>query len=92
MSQVLRWTARKTRKPHRCVGCGKEYPAKTRMVSAAYKDGGSVFDCYWCPTCVEYVERYFKPGDEISKAEIYENDPEGWEALRAELGHACGED
>jgi len=85
MSDILRWQQRKTRKPHKCFGCGKAYPSGTSMVSAAYADGGTVQDCYWCETCEEYMHRYFKPGDESSENEIFENDPDGWNAINAEL-------
>lgn len=85
MGAILRWETRKTRKPHRCFGCGKEYPAGTKMVNAAYADEGSVDSCYWCATCLEYVRRYFEYDDEVFEHEIYENDPDGWEGIRKEL-------
>lgn len=85
MSDILRWETRKTRKPHRCFGCSKAYPAGTEMVSAAYADCGSVSSCYWCATCEEYMRRYFEPGDEVGYGEIYENDPEQWNQLKEEM-------
>lgn len=85
MSDILRWEERKTRKPHNCFGCGKTYPAGSEMVNAAYADGGSVSSDYLCHTCEEYMRRYFEPGDETGYGEIYDNDPEGWNALKAEL-------
>ena len=51
MSEILHWENRTTRKPHRCFGCGKTYPAGSQMVNAAYEDDGSVDSCYWCKTC-----------------------------------------
>lgn len=84
MADILRWETRKTRKAHRCWGCHKVYPSGSKLVNAAYADGGSVFDCYWCPTCEEYMNRHFEYGDEIGEGEIYENDPEGWEQIKAE--------
>ena len=85
MADILRWEKRKTRKPHRCFGCGKVYHAGTEMANAAYADGGSVYDCYWCKTCEEYMHRYFESGDEVGEGEIYDNDPEQWEQLKAEM-------
>lgn len=85
MAEILRWENIKTRAPHCCFGCGKDYPTGTEMVSAAYTDGGSAFSGYWCKTCEEYMRRHFKPGDETGEGEIYNGDPEGWEALRAEM-------
>ena len=84
MSDILRWQTVKTRKPHRCWGCGKSYPARTEMISAAYADGGTVFGCYWCETCEEYIHQHFESGDECGYGDIYANDPEGWEALKKE--------
>ncbi|HBG21971.1 MAG TPA: hypothetical protein DDW83_01805 [Peptococcaceae bacterium] len=84
MSDILRWQEVKTRKPHKCWGCDKEYPAGTQMISAAYADGGTVFGGYWCKTCQEYMHRHFESGDECEQGEIYENDPDGWEAIKAE--------
>lgn len=85
MSDILRWQERKTRKPHKCFGCGKTYPAGITMISAAYADGGTVDDCYWCGTCQEYMNRYFERGDETNENGIFENDPDGWNALKAEM-------
>ena len=85
MSDVLRWEKRKTRKHHKCWGCNKTYPPGTLMANAAYTDAGTVFSCYWCSTCEEYMHRYFESGDECGQGEIYDNDPEGWEALKTEL-------
>ena len=85
MSEILRWQERKTRKPHICYGCGKTYPASSKMVYSAYADGGTVQDCYWCKTCQEYMHRYFDCGDETGENEIFENDPDGWNAIKAEL-------
>lgn len=85
MADILRWETRKIRKPHRCFGCGKVYPPGTQMANAAYADDGSVDSCYWCETCEEYMHRYFEYGDETGPGEIYANDPEQWERLKAEL-------
>ena len=84
MAEILHWNHIKTRKPHRCFGCGKRYPANSDMIHAAYTDGGQAYGCYWCPTCNKYMLRNFEPGDEVCAGEIYENDPEGWDALRKE--------
>lgn len=85
MAKILRWENVKTRKPHSCFGCDKKYLAGTEMVNAAYADSGSVFSCYWCATCEEYMRRHFEYGDETMQGEIYANDPEGWNDLKEEL-------
>lgn len=83
--EILHWERRKTRKPHRCWGCGKTYPSGSEMIHAAYTDGGQAYGCYWCTTCEEYMRRYFEHGDDVGNGDIYANDPEGWEALRKEV-------
>lgn len=85
MVEILHWEYRKTRKPHHCWGCGKEYPAGSDMVHAVYTECGEAHACYWCPTCEEYMRRYFERGDGSGYGGIYENDREGWEALRKEM-------
>ena len=88
MAEILRWQSVNTRKPHKCWGCWKEYPASTEMTHAAYADNGTVYDCYWCLTCEEYMRQYFESGDECGRGEIYANDPEGWEAVKTKLEQA----
>ena len=85
MSDILRWKSVKTNKPHNCWGCGKEYPPKTQMISAAYADGGSAMGCYWCETCIEYMRRYFEPGDEAEYGAIYDGNPEQWNEINGQL-------
>lgn len=54
------------------------------MVNAAYVDGGTVYSCYWCEACAEYMNLHFELGDEASEGEIFANDPEEWERIYAE--------
>ena len=87
MSDILRWNIVKTRKPHKCFGCGKTHPAKTKMVSAAYAEDGSVFGCYWCDVCVEYMHKYFESGDETGEGELFNSDPVLWEEVKESMNH-----
>lgn len=41
-----------TRKLHICFGCGREFPAKTKMERSCVVDGGNAWTCYLCVTCV----------------------------------------
>ena len=84
MSTILRWQEVKTRKPHRCFGCAKEYPPKSKMIDASYADNNTVYSCYWCRTCEEYIHRHFRYGDETGYGEIYDNDTEEWEVIKRE--------
>lgn len=36
----------KTRKPHTCFGCGRTFPASTRMEFSTIADGGTVDNSY----------------------------------------------
>ena len=41
----------KTRKPHKCWGCAKEYPAGTKMKYCESVDQGEFTNTYWCDSC-----------------------------------------
>ena len=53
----------KTRKPHQCHGCFREFPAKSMMVrwSSAYE--GTVGSGHTCTTCNELMEHLEDDGD-----------------------------
>lgn len=42
----------KTRKPHRCWGCTKEFAKGTDMLAVKSKDMGKIETAYWCPECM----------------------------------------
>ena len=45
----------KTRKPHHCWGCTKEYPIGTEMERVTSVDGGEITSVYWCNTCNDFL-------------------------------------
>ena len=46
----------KTRKPHECCVCGKEFPKGTEMVmQSTVIDGEGWRNCYICLPCIEMV-------------------------------------
>lgn len=57
MSSILSTKMVKTRKPHRCFGCAREFPAGTEMRFDVCVDDG-IFNCYLCKTCVDVVQDY----------------------------------
>lgn len=85
MADILKWEERKTRKPHKCWGCGATYEPGTKMVCASYADEGTVYSCYWCKTCQEYMRRHIDYGDGVEESSILDNDPERWQAISEEL-------
>lgn len=85
MADILKWEERKTRKPHKCWGCGLTYEPAIKMVYASYADEGTVHSCYWCKTCQEYMTRRIDPQDGVGYRELLLNDPEGWQEIFDEL-------
>lgn len=75
MSQILRSKIVVTKAPHKCWGCTQEYPAGTRMEFSVCIDTGKVFNSYYCPTCLKYINKtqYFSQGDEVCFGELYQN-------------------
>lgn len=45
----------KTRKPHKCWGCTKEYPAGTEMTYSVSVDQGEFSAAYWCEKCEDFM-------------------------------------
>ena len=45
----------KTRKPHNCWGCAKEFPAGTEMTYSVSVDQREFSSCYWCKDCEEIL-------------------------------------
>ena len=51
----------KTRKPHNCWGCAREYPAGTEMQLVESVDQGEFYRAYWCKECLSlfaYIPTY----------------------------------
>ena len=66
MSEVIHHKYVKTRKPHICFGCAREFPKGSILNREAVADGGSVFTAYMCPSCEEYIINELPPYDEFS--------------------------
>lgn len=60
----------KTKKPHRCWGCTKEYPKASIMRVVVCKND-SISRAYWCEKCTERINKmtndqrydYFNAGE-----------------------------
>ena len=46
----------KTRKPHKCWGCTKEFPAGSMLWNCVSKED-EIISTYWCESCQELVEQ-----------------------------------
>ena len=74
-----------TRKEHHCHGCGRKYPAGSKLTYSVTVGGGYFGSAYWCPVCVrmmiinsDYQDGYIYQG-------VRDYDPDTWESLRAEM-------
>jgi len=72
----------KTRKPHRCWGCGRTFPAGTELTLIEAVDFGDWYSSYWCPVC-ERVMFINGENEGFSFGELRNNDL--WEKTRADM-------
>lgn len=83
MSEVLNPHMVKTRKPHVCFGCGREFSKSTMMERSAVIDDGA-WTCYLCETCLSITQK-MRYGDEFGHGDLRE------EALEIEAALGGGE-
>lgn len=82
---VLRSKQVKIRKPHKCWGCLRTFPAGTMMDYVVGVDGGEMYSVYWCDICQTVMSKMnFDDGDGIGAGdliaeyrELYETMPPG---------------
>lgn len=46
----------KTRKNHICFGCGRTFIAGVNMERSGIVDGGTVWTCYLCESCIQAMK------------------------------------
>lgn len=81
MADILSQLQVRTRKPHRCWGCARLFPAGTEMETTAGADGGKMFRCYWCSVCIAVMATWHPQDlEEIDLGGVREADPEAWAA------------
>jgi hypothetical protein len=73
----------KTRKGHRCVGCGRRLPSGTEMKINKYVMEDEIRNDYWCKTCQKYADKYMQGEYEFLPGEFKSG--EGWEKIRKEV-------
>ena len=81
MSYCIREKTVITRKPHRCFGCGRRIKPGTKTLCTVDVDGGEVFNCYFCDTCVEVIRNMEYP-DEFFEGDLEEDARELEEAKK----------
>ena len=72
MSDALSVKEVKTRKAHRCFGCGRSFPPGTEMEVTAVAEDGFVWSCYLCDTCRE-VARNLDPDESFGPGDLLED-------------------
>lgn len=70
MSEVISTKYVKTRKPHICFGCGREFPKGTEMRKDFVVDT-TAWSCYLCETC-EKITYKMNYDDEFGYGELRE--------------------
>lgn len=70
MSAIIHSKCVKTRKPHICFGCAREFPKGSILNREAVADGGSVFTAYMCPSCEKYIINELPPYDEFGFGDL----------------------
>lgn len=75
-----------TRKPHRCWGCAREFPAGTKLTLIESVDGGEWYRGYWCPVCEAVWDngRYYRDDEGVSFGELKRED-NSWEETRVAI-------
>ena len=71
MSELISSKIVKTRKPHFCFGCAREFPKETKMQYNTVKDD-EIFNTYICPTCLEVINN-MEYGDEFCYGDLKED-------------------
>lgn len=50
-----------TRKEHKCWGCCKKFPAKTKMfLNTSITENNEILSCYFCEDCKKYIEKEYR--------------------------------
>jgi len=87
----------KTRKPHRCFGCAKTYPAGSflRYSSGVGEDG--IWSTYFCSVCREIWDQIHTLDrfayESILEGDLFAESPDEWLSIQArhvaDAAHGC---
>ena len=66
MSEMLSSKWVKTRKPHKCFGCLRDFDKGTRLLRESWTDCGSAYTSYLCSDCNDYATSGTYPFCEFS--------------------------
>lgn len=76
-----------TRKPHRCWGCGREFPPGSTLRKVVSVDCGDFASTYWCGICDEMWSQMpmWEQEEGVYEGELCSNDPDMWNEVAARL-------
>ena len=84
MSRVIEIATVKTRKAHRCWGCGRDIPAGSQMQITSGVEDGRWWRTYWCQVCVAVTATWHQDDlDYLGLGDVKETEPERWAAEAA---------
>lgn len=72
MAEIIAHKYVKTRKPHICFGCARKFPKGSILKREAVVDGGTVYTCYICPDCEDYLDSVDYTGEEFCYGDLRE--------------------
>ncbi len=82
---VLRQKKVKTRKTHKCFGCGREFKKGSILTNLVHTDQSEIQSNYWCEVCRIYWNRHMHYDDTIFFGELKSEDENRWDAIRKEV-------
>ena len=86
MADCLKAKIIKTRKPHKCWGCAREFPSGSTLEVNECVDNGDFHRAYWCETCRTVIDEWSYPeNEEVSMGDVKDCDSDYWETTRAEV-------
>ncbi|AHN66513.1 hypothetical protein Bcp1_036 [Bacillus phage Bcp1] len=74
----------KIRKDRKCWGCTRGFKKGSTLQCVKAAGEGTVTSTYYCDTCIQYMNDYYEPGDEVGYGDCLE-DRESWEVTRKDV-------
>ena len=72
MSEVFKYHWVKTRKPHNCFGCGREFPKGTIMERQVLSTDNNILTIHLCKTCEYLISKDLPDGGEYTYGSFLE--------------------
>lgn len=72
MADIIAHKYVKTRKPHDCFGCAREFPKGSILKRNTVVDSGDIYTAYICPDCEDYLDSADYTGEEFCFGDLRE--------------------